>query len=312
METKGKIYVLKDPISNEVRYVGQTKQKLKYRLKGHIWDAVKCNSNIPKSNWIRKLLKQDLLPIQELLEEVEISNLNEREKYWVSYYNNVLNKKLLNLTEGGNDVCTNIKIYHRRTIDRKIYCINRFTLERKEFISTKEAGSYLNTKSNNIVKAIHIKGECKEHFLSYESFPDNWNPPFNKSFIPVKLINENDNEFTFKSINHAIRFTNGTYNQHKNGARSALDNNLFYRGYYWKYIRVTRTDNSVVKKSDELLETPFEIKDNQQPSSVNDIKVTEKVQRLILEESTNNSNTSVGHTKLNNFQLYTFTYDDIV
>lgn len=44
------------------------------------------------------------------------------------------------------------------------------------------------------------------------------------------------------------------------------------------------------KEFGELLGTPKE--DNQQPNSENDIKVSEKVQRLDVEESTNNTSTS--------------------
>lgn len=49
-------------------------------------------------------------------------------------------------------------------------------------------------------------------------------------------------------------------------------------------------------KSGELLGNPE--MDNQQPSSEKDIKVSEKVQRLIGEESTNNPDTSAGHFKI--------------
>jgi hypothetical protein len=297
MEKKGKIYVLKDPISNVVRYVGQTRQKVKTRIKNHIWEAINNKNNIPKSKWIRKLLKKELLPIWEIIEEVELDELDNREKYWISHYNNILEKKLLNLTEGGKDLCYKIREHQNRTANRVVYSINRFTFERNIFISTKEVAEYLKCKRNNIAKAIHIKGECKEHYLSYSPFPENWNPPYNQLFIPVELTDTNKNSFKFKSINHAIRFTKGTYSQHKNGARSALNNNLLYRGYYWKYIEVPRANNLAVKKSDELLENPFEIKDNQQPSLTNDIEVVKKVQRLIGEESTNKPNTSVGQSK---------------
>ena len=38
-DTMVKIYVLKDPRNNSVRYVGATISTLKKRLTGHIWDA---------------------------------------------------------------------------------------------------------------------------------------------------------------------------------------------------------------------------------------------------------------------------------
>jgi hypothetical protein len=33
------IYVLKCPISNEVRYVGQTRARIEKRLSNHIWES---------------------------------------------------------------------------------------------------------------------------------------------------------------------------------------------------------------------------------------------------------------------------------
>ena len=54
-------------------------------------------------------------------------------------------------------------------------------------------------------------------------------------------------------------------------------------------------DYKVRVKSSELQENP-EV-DNLQPSSENDVKVSEKVQRLIGEESTNKPNTSAGRSR---------------
>ena len=296
MKKEGKIYVLKDPITNEVRYIGQTKHSLKSRMNTHIYDSIKYRYNAPKCNWVRKLLNNNLFPIIEVIEEVENDKLDEREIYWISYYRNILGKKILNLTDGGNNICVTIKIYQKKKQNKKIYVINRFTLEQKIFYSTQEVATYLKCKRSNIPKAIHIKGECKEHFISYKRFPKKWKPPINKSFLSVELTDTSGNIFVFKSRSHAIRFTNGTHSQHKNGAISALNNNHLYRGYYWKYIKAPLV-NKTVKKSGEFRETPAV--DNPEPSSLNSIKVNEKVQRLIGEELTNKPNTSAGHPGIN-------------
>ena len=48
-----KIYFLVDPISNEIRYVGQTSMSLKNRLYHHFIDKRKS----PKKDWIDKMIK---------------------------------------------------------------------------------------------------------------------------------------------------------------------------------------------------------------------------------------------------------------
>ncbi len=61
---------MKDPDTNEIRYVGQTKTKIKVRLGKHIYDAKNFLNKAPyKENWIRKLLKNNKLPILEVISE---------------------------------------------------------------------------------------------------------------------------------------------------------------------------------------------------------------------------------------------------
>ena len=65
---KIKIYTLKDPLTNEIRYIGKTKYSLVDRLCKHLITYEKNH----RANWIRKLSKQNLKPIIELLEEMDI------------------------------------------------------------------------------------------------------------------------------------------------------------------------------------------------------------------------------------------------
>lgn len=57
-----KIYVLYDPTTSTVRYIGRTKTSLNKRLSGHIYRATKVRSNSHKDNWIRDLLKNGIRP----------------------------------------------------------------------------------------------------------------------------------------------------------------------------------------------------------------------------------------------------------
>ena len=92
-----KIYVLKHPDTLEVRYVGKTVRSLSRRLGNHIANAKGNKHNKHLSNWIIKILNDNKRPIIELLEECEYSVWQEREKFWISQFPN-----LINLTEGGD------------------------------------------------------------------------------------------------------------------------------------------------------------------------------------------------------------------
>ena len=63
-----KLYVLIDPITLKVRYIGITNQNLKDRLNGHISSAKNRQSdNWHKTNWINKILSFHQKPIIRLL-----------------------------------------------------------------------------------------------------------------------------------------------------------------------------------------------------------------------------------------------------
>ena len=66
-----KIYTLNDPITNEIRYVGQTCFKLESRLRGHLNSKDKSY----RVNWIKSLNKKSLIPKINLV----IENLTKEE-----------------------------------------------------------------------------------------------------------------------------------------------------------------------------------------------------------------------------------------
>lgn len=100
------IYKLIDPITNEIRYVGKTKNVLSKRYNEHIYRA-KQGHDSHVYCWIRKLLKNNLKITIELIEECAEENWEEREKYWISYYPN-----LTNISKGG---VTYFGEYHKRS-----------------------------------------------------------------------------------------------------------------------------------------------------------------------------------------------------
>lgn len=103
------IYTLSCPLSNEIRYVGQsTDPKTRYRR--HISDSKKRKDH--KSNWIRSLIIKDLKPILNIIHECNENNVDYYEKYYKKVYD------LTNSKEGGktNKITQEIKDKIRNTL----------------------------------------------------------------------------------------------------------------------------------------------------------------------------------------------------
>ena len=85
------VYKLIDPITNEIRYVGQT-DNIKRRYDNHISSSLNKNShsyNTHKSCWVRKVINNNLLPIIEVLEECDsLEQSNIRERYYIEKLTN--------------------------------------------------------------------------------------------------------------------------------------------------------------------------------------------------------------------------------
>jgi predicted GIY-YIG superfamily endonuclease len=100
------IYTLTDPNTNEVRYVGGSRD-VAHRYNNHLFDST---SNKNKVEWVNELKSQNKKPILRIIEQTTKSTWIEREKYWIAQYNNLLN--MVNnpdtvQTEGGDIVKEN-------------------------------------------------------------------------------------------------------------------------------------------------------------------------------------------------------------
>ena len=91
----GRIYIIKNKINNKV-YVGQTKVSIKLRFQNHL-SAARCGRGYTIGKAIRKYGEENFYI--ELLEECLASELNEREMYWIAFYNSTDNKCGYNITK---------------------------------------------------------------------------------------------------------------------------------------------------------------------------------------------------------------------
>lgn len=96
---KWSIYVLKDPRTGLVRYVGWTTKTVDKRLKVHIWDA-KGKAKTHRHRWILSVLAAGLQPEIVVVEIGEGSGWSEAEKRWITHYRRA-GAALVNGTDGG-------------------------------------------------------------------------------------------------------------------------------------------------------------------------------------------------------------------
>ena len=106
MTKYGRIYIIKNTINSKV-YIGQTKVSLKLRFQNHL-SAARKGKDYVIGKAIRKYGEENFYI--ELLEECTIEELNEREKYWISYFNSTNNKFGYNISIGGNVIRTTKKL----------------------------------------------------------------------------------------------------------------------------------------------------------------------------------------------------------
>jgi len=91
------IYVLKDPDTQQVRYVGKSDCPRK-RLNQH--NCLMYKKGTYLSSWLISLKTRNLKPIMEIIDIVDINNWKESEAVWIEFYKKQ-GCNLVNLTVGG-------------------------------------------------------------------------------------------------------------------------------------------------------------------------------------------------------------------
>jgi hypothetical protein len=97
------IYVLSDPRTMELRYVGQTNRPVERRLQQHIRDARK-QTIIYSSAWINGILDSGLKPDLTIIEEYDDPVIaDEAEQFWIQYFRSI-GCRLVNRAIGGRSI----------------------------------------------------------------------------------------------------------------------------------------------------------------------------------------------------------------
>ena len=121
--TLGNIYCLKNPTTNEIFYVGATIKTLEERLKKHYWDLSSFkNGNREKNKRFEYLIQlEPKIAIIELIEQVPITLLEEKEKEYILKYKKIY-PNLTNIAAGGKggDIYSNHIQERKEEISLKI------------------------------------------------------------------------------------------------------------------------------------------------------------------------------------------------
>lgn len=172
----GTIYKISNDINDKL-YIGQTIQELRYRWAEHKRDAKKLERPLYRS--MRKY-GLDHFFIEAIELNVPKEKLDEREIYWIAYYDSFNNG--YNLTPGGNPgVLNGIKVYQ--------YDLQGSFL--KEFDSACEAERETGCLHQNILKVCKgILCRCGEYLWSFEKV-DHLVQRSSKREKQVKQLDEN-------------------------------------------------------------------------------------------------------------------------
>jgi len=110
------IYTLSDPISNEIRYVGKTKD-LKDRLRRHMSNYNLKATWTSKNKWLKNLKNNNLKPIMEILDQGDENNIDDLEIYWIGQLK-AWGIKIKNETDGGEGFDWTDKKHKDETIQK--------------------------------------------------------------------------------------------------------------------------------------------------------------------------------------------------
>lgn len=208
------IYVLVDPITNEIRYCGKT-HNIKERYIGHLKEKKYKNK---KYYWLKELKSKNQKPIMDVIDEVLDEEWDFWEKYWICQLK-AWGFNLLNQTNGGEFSVTGFK--HSK--ESKLKIINA------------QKGRKLNEEwKDNISKArkgikfsdVHLKNLS----LSHKGII---NKSIQKSIYQISMI-DGIIINKFESISEALSYLKQDI---KNGSITMVCKGKLKStfGYYWCY-----------------------------------------------------------------------------
>lgn len=253
------VYVLIDPITLKVRYIGITKSP-KRRLQGHL-DDIKSNreKNTHKKNWIKKLIKIGCKPIMKILKicanREEALLLEEKLIFKYKDKHNLVNQ----IVDSGK---FNNKS-SEKNLSKKLYCYSFDGTFIKEYNMVKEAMKDLNIGLSGITKC--LSGEIKSTHgyqftrIFYKSYrdlnnisKDNWFELFilntkTNVITRYKNIREASNLLKVKPTGTSIQYFLSALNYKYGNKYQVKINNKWTQSYYYNTGVFIQTKDNLYK-----------------------------------------------------------------
>ena len=209
----GYIYKIYNDINNKV-YIGQTIRTIEARWEQHLRDCNNANKQRHLYNAMKKYGKEHFFI--EVIEEIDNNILNEREKYWINYYDSYNNG--YNSTLGGDGTF----LYdYKKLVD--LYLIHKSTKKVAEI-----ADCHTHTVENAL-KTFNINAEGKKEKRPIKQIDPN----------TLKVIN------IYDSIGEAAKALGKKSNGQISNALNGITNSAY--GYLWKDIDFDETTLTPVK-----------------------------------------------------------------
>jgi hypothetical protein len=239
------IYTLSDPNTGLVRYIGKT-NNIRNRLKGHLSNN-QLSKPTKKNNWIISLLRENLLPIIEEVDEVDSDDIDFYEIFYISLFK-TWGFDLLNGTDGGDGYdWTGRKHNNYSKLKSKINNPNRKSVAQfdldgnliKEYHSLREAALSVNGNRAHISRVCNGKQKTSSGFKwSFIDRINNYDIPEQKSRIikykkpridvRMKKIQVFDLDGNLLDICRSVNETSNKYNCH----RLLIEKCCEEKGYY--------------------------------------------------------------------------------
>lgn len=186
MEKKTFIYALRDPRTKEVFYVGKADAPKK-RLFNHLHTAKGFYDIPPLYVLLKQLIDEQLKPDLLILDEVENSKWEDKEKEYIEFYKN-RGDELLNKTVGGKGFSEDMK---RRSAETNSKPILQYDLQGsfiREWQSIRFAARELKCAKSTIYASLNTKQKTAQSFYWRYKIDDKI--PENIALHPKKTTNK--------------------------------------------------------------------------------------------------------------------------